>query len=75
MDLIFGKNKKLVLTSEYISKIKTGLDNQNDGKRKRISFDDLRLFFLDESIVEYDTASDGFIHQFLSEQGYEVTYD
>jgi len=74
MKLVFGDNK-LKLTNEYIIKTKTELDKQNDGKKKRISFDDLRLFFMDDSITKYDPASDGFINQFLDEQGYEVEYD
>jgi len=48
--------------------MQTGLDKQNDGKRKNITLDDLRLFFMDDTDTKYDTASDGFIHQFLVEQ-------
>jgi hypothetical protein len=76
MKLILNREKNSLNIDEgYILKIKTDLDKFNAGKKREIPFDDLRLFFEDDAITEYDTQSDGFIHQFLIEQGYEVKYD
>lgn len=74
MQVKLNENSTLNIPDTFSSKVIASLTIEKDKGVKSISFEDLKLFFLDdEKLVEkYDTTSQGFIHQFLLEKGYEV---
>ena len=72
-----NEKASLDIDASFSEKVITSLEVEKQKGSEKISFDDLKLFFLDdEHLVEkYDTTSQGFMHQFLLDHGYEVIDD